>query len=93
MGRICKREGYDLWPLHAFRSSCRRGETPRPRPDLTSMIDGEPRPGVTWRFLSSNNRNIGRAASESPDVESCLTTIRNLRRTLTEGVPSLVGLR
>jgi hypothetical protein len=41
----------------------------------------------TWRFMSANNRSLARSARTSPDVESCLATIR----TLQEGLPRAVS--
>jgi hypothetical protein len=35
---------------------------------------------VTWRLLSSNNRDLGRAATAFPDAVSCLLTVRRLQR-------------
>ncbi len=35
---------------------------------------------VTWRLLSSNNRDLGRAATVFPDAVSCLLTVRRLQR-------------
>ena len=43
--------------------------------------------GFTWRFMSANNRSLARSAHTSPDVESCLATIRLLQ----EGLPDAVG--
>ena len=43
--------------------------------------------GFTWRFMSANNRSLARSACTSPDVESCLATIRLLQ----EGLPDAVG--
>lgn len=37
---------------------------------------------VTWRFMSANNRSIGRAVRDFPDVDSCLSAVRELRRHL-----------
>lgn len=37
---------------------------------------------VTWRFMSANNRSIGRAVRDFPDVDSCLSSVRELRRQL-----------
>ncbi|MBV9162296.1 MAG: hypothetical protein JO281_12255 [Pseudonocardiales bacterium] len=41
----------------------------------------------TWRFMSANNRSLARSARTSPDVESCLATIRILQ----EGLPRAVS--
>ena len=43
--------------------------------------------GFTWRFMSANNRSLARSAHTSPDVESCLATIRVLQ----DGLPDAVG--
>lgn len=43
--------------------------------------------GFTWRFMSANNRSLARSAHTSPDVESCVATIRLLQ----EGLPDAVG--
>jgi hypothetical protein len=42
----------------------------------------DPPTAVTWRLLSGNNRDLGRAASAFPDTRSCLTAVRELRRML-----------
>ncbi len=47
-------------------------------------VDG--RLGVTWRLLSTNNRDLGRAARNFPDVESCLAALRHLRSQLPSAV-------
>jgi hypothetical protein len=43
--------------------------------------------GVTWRLLSTNNRDLGRAARMFPDVESCQAALRYLRSRLPSAVP------
>jgi hypothetical protein len=43
--------------------------------------------GFTWRFMSANNRSLARSARISPDVQSCLASIR----TLQQGVSGAVG--
>jgi hypothetical protein len=43
-------------------------------------------PGVTWRLLSSNNRDLGRAPGTFPDVESCVRMLRNLQGALAGAV-------
>jgi hypothetical protein len=53
-------------------------------PDALSSVDG--RLGVTWRLLSTNNRDLGRAARIFPDVESCLVALRHLRSQLPSAV-------
>ena len=42
--------------------------------------------GFTWRFMSANNRSLARAAQTSPDVETCLATIRLLQEGLSDAV-------
>jgi hypothetical protein len=42
--------------------------------------------GFTWRFMSANNRSLARSAYTSPDVESCLATIRVLQEGLADVV-------
>ena len=42
--------------------------------------------GFTWRFMSANNRSLARSAHTSPDVESCLATIRLLQEGLSDAV-------
>ena len=37
---------------------------------------------VTWRFMSANNRSLGRSVQRYPDVESCVASVRELRRSL-----------
>jgi hypothetical protein len=37
---------------------------------------------VTWRFLSANNRSIGRSVSDFPDGESCLQALHELQKVL-----------
>lgn len=34
---------------------------------------------VTWRLMSANNRSIGRAVRDFPDVDSCMSAVRELR--------------
>jgi hypothetical protein len=41
---------------------------------------------VTWRLLSSNNRDLGRAARLYPDVETCLRTVRHLQGVVADAV-------
>jgi hypothetical protein len=50
-----------------------------------SSVDG--RLGVTWRLLSTNNRDLGRAARIFPDIESCLAALRHLRSQLPSAMP------
>jgi hypothetical protein len=35
--------------------------------------------GVTWRLLSSNNRDLGRSALSFPDMRSCQLMVRRLQ--------------
>jgi hypothetical protein len=37
---------------------------------------------VTWRLLSGNNRDLGRAAESFPDAATCLAAIERLRTAL-----------
>jgi uncharacterized protein YegP (UPF0339 family) len=39
---------------------------------------------VTWRFLSANNRSIGRSVGDFPDGESCVRALHDLRELLPE---------
>lgn len=41
---------------------------------------------VTWRLLSSNNRDLGRSATAFPDAGSCLLTVRRLQRLVDRAV-------
>ena len=43
--------------------------------------------GFTWRFMSANNRSLAKSARTSPDLDSCLATIRVLQ----EGLLAAVG--
>ena len=42
--------------------------------------------GFAWRFMSANNRSLAKSAHASPDVESCLESIRSLQNSLPETV-------
>ncbi len=42
--------------------------------------------GVTWRLLSGNNRDLGRAAAVYPDVLSCLGAVQQMRQLLAVAV-------
>jgi hypothetical protein len=53
-------------------------------PDALPSVTG--RLGVTWRLLSTNNRDLGRAARLFPDVESCLAAVRHLQNHLPSAV-------
>lgn len=37
---------------------------------------------VTWRLLSGNNRDLGRAGAQYPDVEACLSAVSRVRAAL-----------
>jgi hypothetical protein len=39
---------------------------------------------VTWRLLSSNNRDLGRAVTTFADVQSCHLMVRRLQRLIDE---------
>lgn len=45
----------------------------RPRPARTDPTE------VTWRLLSGNNRDLGRAAGGFPDVATCMAALERLR--------------
>jgi hypothetical protein len=47
--------------------------------------------GATWRLLSNNNRDLGRAASIFEDVDGCLVAVEHLRRNAGHTTP--VSLR
>lgn len=73
-------------------SAVRSARVPAPRePDADTGSRAEPplsgERGFTWRFMAANNRSLARSARTSPDVESCLATIR----TLQEGLPRAVS--
>jgi hypothetical protein len=73
-------------------SAARSARVPAPpEPDAGAGSRAEPplprERGFTWRFMSANNRSLARSAHTSPDVESCLATIR----TLQEGLPHAVS--
>lgn len=61
-----------------------------PEPDADAGSVAEPAPSqeraFTWRFMSANNRSLARSARVSPDVESCLATIRTLQACLSRVV-------
>ena len=63
---------------------------PLPRePEGSAGSANTPNPrvrGFTWRFMSANNRSLARSAYTSPDVESCLETIRLLQEGLSDAV-------
>ena len=40
---------------------------------------------VTWRFLSANNRSIGRSVGDFPDVAACLGALHDLQGSLAYG--------
>ncbi|BCJ70670.1 hypothetical protein CS0771_02140 [Catellatospora sp. IY07-71] len=43
--------------------------------------------GVTWRLLSSNNRDLGRSGTGFPDVDACLRAVDEVRAAVTEVEP------
>jgi hypothetical protein len=47
--------------------------------------------GATWRLLSNNNRDLGRAVSIFEDVDGCLVAVEHLRRNAGRATP--VSLR
>jgi hypothetical protein len=49
-----------------------------------SSADAPLSPRVSWRLLSSNNRDLGRAAITFPDVPSCQLMIRRLQLLVAE---------
>jgi hypothetical protein len=61
-----------------------------PEPDAGAESVAELAPprerAFTWRFMSANNRSLARSAQISPDVESCLATIRALQEDLPHAV-------
>jgi hypothetical protein len=46
---------------------------------------------VTWRLLSGNNRDLGRAAQSFPDATACLAAIERLRVALAEPVVTVTS--
>ncbi|HEY4024272.1 MAG TPA: hypothetical protein VGM75_36690 [Pseudonocardiaceae bacterium] len=46
-------------------------------------VDDRPNPSVIWRFMSGNNRNLGHAVRDFPDVDSCVAEVRELRHGVT----------
>jgi hypothetical protein len=40
---------------------------------------------VAWRFLSANNRSIGRSVGDFPDMEACLGALHDLQGSLAYG--------
>ncbi|MGH3773175.1 MAG: hypothetical protein ACRDRW_17570 [Pseudonocardiaceae bacterium] len=65
-----------------------------PESDADAGSAAEPIPprdrAFTWRFMSANNRSLARSAQASPDVESCLATIRVLQECLPRVVSETV---
>jgi hypothetical protein len=51
-------------------------------PDLSITADMQSRLGVTWRLLSTNNRDLGHSAVVFPDVKSCAVALGHLRERL-----------
>jgi hypothetical protein len=49
----------------------------------------QPDAPVTWRLLSGNNRDLGRAAASFPDAAACLAGIQRLRVALATPVVSV----
>ncbi|MEV4411747.1 hypothetical protein [Catellatospora sp. NPDC049609] len=45
--------------------------------------------GVTWRLLSSNNRDLGRSDNGFPDVEACLRAVDEVRAAVAEVEPMI----
>ncbi|GHJ45581.1 hypothetical protein Cs7R123_29230 [Catellatospora sp. TT07R-123] len=45
--------------------------------------------GVTWRLLSSNNRDLGRSASGYSDVDDCISAVETLRAALADTEPQV----
>ena len=43
--------------------------------------------GVTWRLLSSNNRDLSRSGAGFPDVDACLRAVDEVRAAVTEVEP------
>lgn len=46
--------------------------------------------GATWRLLSNNNRDLGRAASAFGNVDLCLAAVQYLRRHAADATPVVV---
>ncbi|MGH3786606.1 MAG: hypothetical protein ACRDRG_08655 [Pseudonocardiaceae bacterium] len=72
-------------------SVARSAHVPVPRePDAGAGSWAEiPHPrerGFTWRFMSANNRSLARSAYTSPDVETCLASIRSLQQGLADAI-------
>jgi hypothetical protein len=42
-------------------------------------VNGNSPPRVTWRFLSANNRRLGRSTEAFADVDTCRAAVRELR--------------
>jgi hypothetical protein len=62
------------------------------RPRRTPGASGTPVPLViTWRLLSGNNRDLGRAAAPYPDAASCLAAVRDLQHSLAASVASVAS--
>ncbi|CCH28428.1 hypothetical protein ABZ816_29015 [Actinosynnema sp. NPDC047251] len=45
--------------------------------------------GVTWRFLSANNRSLGQAVGGFPSVDACARAVAELRESLVNSTPAL----
>jgi hypothetical protein len=46
---------------------------------------------VTWRLLSGNNRDLGRAAGSFPDVDACVAAVHRLRAALSTSTVSVTS--
>ncbi|MBB5805665.1 hypothetical protein F4560_005433 [Saccharothrix ecbatanensis] len=45
--------------------------------------------GVTWRFLSANNRSLGQSAIVFPTVEACVHSVDELRERLIDSTTTM----
>ncbi|GAA0247755.1 hypothetical protein GCM10010492_54350 [Saccharothrix mutabilis subsp. mutabilis] len=45
--------------------------------------------GVTWRFLSANNRSLGQAVGSFPSVDACALAVARLRESLAGSTPAV----
>jgi hypothetical protein len=52
---------------------------------------GSSPPLITWRLLSGNNRDLGRAATSFPDVASARAAVRELQRALATAAVSVAS--
>ncbi|XVV04941.1 hypothetical protein ACQPW3_05930 [Actinosynnema sp. CA-248983] len=53
------------------------------------QIYRSPAHGVTWRFLSANNRSLGQAVGSFPTVDACARALAELRKDLASSTPAL----